>query len=152
MARWYQQIFGGDFYLEIQDHGSPEDRIVNVEIARIAQELNIDLIATNDAHYLTKQDVEAHDALLCVLTGKLISDEKRLRYTGTEYIKSEDEMMRLFADHLDASTVKQAVLNTSEVADKVEDYDILGHYQMPRFPIPDAVSYTHLTLPTICSV
>ena len=149
VARWYQQIFGGDFYLEIQDHGSPEDRIVNVEIARIAQELNIDLIATNDAHYLTKQDVEAHDALLCVLTGKLISDEKRLRYTGTEYIKSEEEMMRLFADHLDASTVKQAVLNTSAVADKVEDYDILGHYQMPRFPIPDghdAVSYlTHVT-------
>ena len=149
VARWYQQIFGGDFYLEIQDHGSPEDRIVNVEIARIAQELNIDLIATNDAHYLTKQDVEAHDALLCVLTGKLISDEKRLRYTGTEYIKSEEEMMRLFADHLDASTVKQAVLNTSEVADKVEDYDILGHYQMPRFPIPDghdAVSYlSHVT-------
>ena len=149
VARWYQEIFGGDFYLEIQDHGSPEDRIVNVEIARIAQELNIDLIATNDAHYLTKQDVEAHDALLCVLTGKLISDEKRLRYTGTEYIKSEEEMMRLFADHLDASTVKQAVLNTSAVADKVEDYDILGHYQMPRFPIPDghdAVSYlTHVT-------
>ena len=149
VARWYQEIFGGDFYLEIQDHGSPEDRIVNVEIARIAQELNIDLIATNDAHYLTKQDVEAHDALLCVLTGKLISDEKRLRYTGTEYIKSEEEMMRLFADHLDASTVKQAVLNTSAVADKVENYDILGHYQMPRFPIPDghdAVSYlTHVT-------
>ncbi|MGB1415883.1 MAG: DNA polymerase III subunit alpha [Synechococcus sp.] len=144
VAAWYQGVFGDDFYLEIQDHGSPEDRIVNVEIARIAQELGINLVATNDAHYLSKQDVEAHDALLCVLTGKLISDEKRLRYTGTEYIKTEDEMLRLFADHLDPDVVRQAVQNTVAVAEKVEDYDILGHYQMPRFPIPeghDAVSY-----------
>lgn len=144
VAAWYQGVFGDDFYLEIQDHGSPEDRIVNVEIARIAQELGINLVATNDAHYLSKQDVEAHDALLCVLTGKLISDEKRLRYTGTEYIKTEEEMLRLFADHLDPKTVRQAVQNTVSVAEKVEDYDILGHYQMPRFPIPeghDAVSY-----------
>ena len=144
VASWYKEIFGDDFYLEIQDHGSPEDRIVNVEINKIAKELGIGLIATNDAHYLSKQDVEAHDALLCVLTGKLISDEKRLRYTGTEYIKTEDEMLRLFADHLDAETVHKAVENTVAVAEKVEDYDILGHYQMPRFPIPeghDAVSY-----------
>ena len=92
VARWYQEVVGDDFYLEIQDHGSPEDRIVNVEIVKIAAELGIELVATNDAHYLSKQDVEAHDALLCVLTGKLISDEKRLRYTGTEYIKTEEEM------------------------------------------------------------
>ena len=144
VARWYQEVFGDDFYLEIQDHGSPEDRIVNVEIVRIAQELGIQVVATNDAHYLTRNDVEAHDALLCVLTGKLISDEKRLRYTGTEYLKSEEEMGRLFADHLDPAVVKQAIANTVSVADKVEDYDILGRYQMPRFPIPEGhtpVSY-----------
>jgi DNA polymerase-3 subunit alpha len=102
------------------------------------------LVATNDAHYLTKQDVEAHDALLCVLTGKLISDEKRLRYTGTEYIKTEEEMGRLFTDHLDPDVVQKAITNTAKVAEKVEDYDILGKYQMPRFPIPDghtAVTY-----------
>ena len=101
-------------------------------------------MATNDAHYLTKQDVEAHDALLCVLTGKLISDEKRLRYTGTEYIKTEEEMGRLFTDHLDPDVVQKAITNTATVAEKVEDYDILGKYQMPRFPIPDghtAVTY-----------
>ena len=63
VARWYQSVFGEDFYLEIQDHGSPEDRIVNSEIVKIAEELDIQLVATNDAHYLTKQDVEAHDAL-----------------------------------------------------------------------------------------
>ncbi|PTU01805.1 DNA polymerase III subunit alpha, partial [Pseudomonas sp. HMWF031] len=137
VARWYQEVFGDDFYLEIQDHGSPEDRIVNVEIVKIAQELGIQLVATNDAHYLTSNDVEAHDALLCVLTGKLISDEKRLRYTGTEYLKSEEEMGRLFADHLDPAVVQQAIANTVSVAEKVEDYDILGRYQMPRFPIPE---------------
>ena len=137
VARWYQQTFGDDFYLEIQDHGSPEDRIVNVEIVRIAKELGIPLIATNDAHYLTRNDVEAHDALLCVLTGKLISDVKRLRYTGTEYLKSEEEMLRLFADHLEPDVVAEAISNTIQVAEKVEDYDILGRYQMPRFPIPE---------------
>ena len=121
VARWYQQLFGEDFYLEIQDHGSPEDRIVNTEIVRIATELGIALIATNDAHNLTRNDVEAHDALLCVLTGKLVSDEKRLRYTGTEYIKSESEMLALFADHLEPAVVAVAVANTALVADKVED-------------------------------
>ncbi|WP_411871997.1 DNA polymerase III subunit alpha [Vulcanococcus limneticus] len=144
VARWYQGVFGDDFYLEIQDHGSPEDRIVNVEMARISKELGIPLIATNDAHYLTRNDVEAHDALLCVLTGKLVTDEKRLRYTGTEYIKSEPQMLRLFADHLEPEVVADAVANTAKVAEKVEDYDILGRYQMPRFPIPEGhtpVSY-----------
>ncbi|WP_115126082.1 DNA polymerase III subunit alpha [Synechococcus sp. GEYO] len=137
VARWYQSVFGDDFYLEIQDHGSPEDRIVNVEIVKIARELGIKVVATNDAHYLTRNDVEAHDALLCVLTGKLISDEKRLRYTGTEYLKSEEEMGHLFADHLEPEVVQEAIANTVAVAEKVEDYDILGRYQMPRFPIPD---------------
>tara|TARA_B100000029_G_scaffold126737_1_gene120396 strand:+ start:69 stop:3584 length:3516 start_codon:yes stop_codon:yes gene_type:complete len=146
VARWYQEVFGKDFYLEVQDHGSPEDRIVNVEIVNIAKELGIELIATNDAHYLSKNDVEAHDALLCVLTGKLISDEKRLRYTGTEYIKSEQEMGRLFADHLEPDVLQEAIANTAAVAEKVEEYSILGSYQMPRFPIPEghsAVSYLH---------
>ncbi len=144
VARWYQQTFGDDFYLEIQDHGGIEDRIVNTEIARIGDELGIELIATNDAHYLSANDVEAHDALLCVLTGKLISDEKRLRYTGTEYIKGEAEMLTLFGDHLPPLVVERAVANTAKVAEKVEAYDILGRYQMPRFPIPEghtAVSY-----------
>ena len=144
VARFYQGLFGADFYLEIQDHGSPEDRIVNGEIVRIAAELGIELIATNDAHYLSSADVEAHDALLCVLTGKLVTDEKRLRYTGTEYIKSEAQMGRLFADHLEPDVTARAIANTARVAEKVEAYDILGRQQMPRFPIPDghtAVSY-----------
>ncbi len=136
VASWYLDVFGDDFYLEIQDHGSHEDRIVNVEMARISSELGIDLIATNDAHYLTSNDVESHDALLCILTGKLITDEKRLRYTGTEYIKSEEEMGKLFADHLDKNIIKQAINNTTLISKKVEKYEILGTYRMPRFPIP----------------
>ena len=113
-------------------------------MARISAELAIPLIATNDAHYLTSNDVEAHDALLCVLTGKLITDEKRLRYTGTEYIKSEAEMAQLFADHLEPEVIADAIASTARVAEKVEDYNILGRQQMPRFPIPEGytpVSY-----------
>lgn len=146
IAIWYRDVFAEDFYLEIQDHGSPEDRIVNTGIAKLAAELDIEIIATNDAHYLSGLDVEAHDALLCVLTGKLISDQKRLRYTGTEFIKSRAEMELLFADHLEASVVEKALDNTVKVANKVEEYDILGRYQMPNFPIPDGhTSVSYLT-------
>ncbi|ABX08630.1 DNA polymerase III subunit alpha [Prochlorococcus marinus] len=137
VASWYKKVFGDDFYLEIQDHGSVEDRIVNTGICRIAKELNIELIATNDAHYLTKDDVEAHDALLCVLTGKLISEEKRLRYTGTEYLKSEEEMGKLFSDHIESNIIQEAINNTVTVSEKVEEYNILGTYKMPQFPVPD---------------
>ncbi len=140
IARWYQETFGEDFYLEIQDHGSIEDRIVNVEIVRIAKELDIEIVATNDAHYLSKNDVESHDALLCVLTGKLVSEEKRLRYTGTEYIKSREEMQQLFLDHLDKDIILKAINNSLSVADKIEEYSILGNYKMPRFPIPKDTS------------
>jgi DNA polymerase-3 subunit alpha len=114
VAAWYQEVFGADFYLEIQDHGGIEDRIVNVEMARIGAELGIPLIATNDDHYLSVGDVEAHDALLCVLTGKLITDEKRLRYTGTEYIRSEDELfakLPIGALSLAGGTTSYAALN-----------------------------------------
>ena len=137
IAAWYRDCFADDFYLEIQDHGSYEDRIVNCEIVKIAREQGIELIATNDAHYLSNADVEAHDALLCVLTGKLVREENRLRYTGTEYLKSADEMAYLFQDHLDPDVIERAIANTLAVAEKVETYDILGKQQMPHFPIPE---------------
>ena len=137
VAAWYKEVLGDDFYLEIQDHGSIEDRIVNSEIVKISEELDIKIIATNDAHYLSKNDIEAHDALICVLTGKLISDHKRLRYTGTEYIKSEEEMRSLFTDHLDNNVINSAIENTVKLSNKVEEYNILGTYKMPNFPIPD---------------
>ena len=136
VAQWYKDLLGDDFYLEIQDHGSPEDRIVNVEIVRIAKELDIKVVATNDSHFISCVDVEAHDALLCIQTGKLITEDKRLRYSGTEYLKSEEEMCRLFRDHLPPEIIQDAVSRTQEVADKVEDYNILGNPQIPNFPIP----------------
>ncbi|MEM9907867.1 MAG: DNA polymerase III subunit alpha, partial [Cyanobacteria bacterium P01_D01_bin.44] len=137
VAQWYKALFGDDYYLEIQDHGSQEDRIVNVEIVRIAQELDIKIIATNDSHFISCLDVEAHDALLCIQTGKLVTEDKRLRYSGTEYLKSADEMRRLFRDHLSQEIIDKAVATTVEVADKVEDYDVLGNPQIPNFPVPE---------------
>ena len=91
-------------------------------------------------------DVEAHDALLCVLTGKLISDEKRLRYTGTEYIKSESEMLELFKDHIDDESIIEAVNNTVEISQKVEEFDLFGNYRMPKFPLTENIdSFSFLT-------
>ncbi|MBD2021567.1 DNA polymerase III subunit alpha [Leptolyngbya sp. FACHB-36] len=135
-AQWYKDLFGGDYYLEIQDHGLPEERVVNPEIVRIARELDIKLVATNDSHYISCYDVEAHDALLCIQTGKLISEDKRLRYTGTEYLKSAEEMSRLFRDHLPQDIVQEAIANTLEVAAKIEPYTILGEPRIPDYPVP----------------
>ncbi|MBD2606070.1 trans-splicing intein-formed DNA polymerase III subunit alpha N-terminal partner DnaE-N [Scytonema hofmannii FACHB-248] len=136
VAQWYKEVFGDDFYLEIQDHGSQEDRIVNVEIVKIARELGIKLVATNDSHYISCFDVEAHDALLCIQTGKLISEDKRMRYSGTEYLKSAEEMSQLFRDHLPDDVIAEAINTTEEVADKVEPYQIMDEPRIPTPPIP----------------
>ncbi|AFY77588.1 DNA-directed DNA polymerase III PolC [Pleurocapsa sp. PCC 7327] len=136
VAQWYKKVFGDDYYLEIQDHGYPEDRVVNVEIVKIARELNIKIIATNDSHFTSCYDVEAHDALLCIQTGKLIQEEKRLRYSGTEYVKSPEEMRQLFRDHLPDQVIEEAINNTLEVANKIEPYKILGEPRIPDYPVP----------------
>ncbi len=136
IARWYKQVFGDDYYLEIQDHGSQEDRIVNVEIVKIARELDIKIVATNDSHFISCYDVEAHDALLCIQTGKLIAEDNRMRYSGTEYLKSVEEMKQLFRDHLPEDVIEEAIATTVEVADKVEPYQIMGEPRIPNYPIP----------------
>jgi DNA polymerase III subunit alpha len=136
VAQWYKDVFGDDYYLEIQDHGSQEDRIVNVETVKIARELGIKFIATNDSHFISCFDVEAHDALLCIQTGKLIIEDKRMRYSGTEYLKSAEEMQQLFRDHLPDDVIEEAIAITEEVADKVEPYNIMGEPQIPTPPIP----------------
>ncbi|MBN3926920.1 DNA polymerase III subunit alpha [Nostoc sp. NMS4] len=136
VAQWYKDVFGDDYYLEIQDHGSQEDRIVNVEIVKIARELGIKIVATNDSHFISCFDVEAHDALLCIQTGKLIIEDKRMRYSGTEYLKSGEEMQQLFRDHLPDDVIVEAIATTEEVADKVEPYHIMGEPQIPTPPIP----------------
>jgi DNA polymerase III subunit alpha len=136
VAKWYHDRFGEDYYLEIQDHGSQEDRVVNVEIVKIARELGIKVIATNDSHFISCYDVEAHDALLCIQTGQLIREDKRMRYSGTEYLKSAEEMSQLFRDHLPDDVIAEAIANTLEVAEKVQPYNILGEPRIPDFPIP----------------
>ncbi len=136
VAKWYKDVFGDDYYLEIQDHGSAEDRIVNVEIVKIARELDIKIIATNDSHFISCYDVEAHDALLCIQTGKLITEDKRLRYSGTEYLKSAAEMKQLFRDHLSEDVIEDAIANTLEIAEKVQPYNIMDEPRIPDYPVP----------------
>ncbi len=144
VAAWYQEHFGDDYYLEIQDHGYPENRVVNVEICKIAKELDIKVIATNDSHFTSCMDVEAHDALLCIQTGKLISDEKRLRYSGMEYFKSYDEMKQLFRDHLEDDVIEEALANTLKVAAKVKPYDLMRDPSAANYPIPEGhTAYTY---------
>ncbi|MEQ9549157.1 MAG: DNA polymerase III subunit alpha [Coleofasciculus sp. G3-WIS-01] len=140
LAKWYKEVFGDDYYLEIQDHGSIEDRIVNVEIVEIARELEIKIVATNDSHFISCYDVEAHDALLCMQTSKLIAEDKRMRYSGTEYLKSAEEMAQLFRDHLPFGVIQEAIANTLEVAEKVKRYDIMGEPRIPDYPVPQGHS------------
>ncbi|NET40913.1 DNA polymerase III subunit alpha [Okeania sp. SIO2B3] len=137
VAKWYKDLFGEDYYLEIQDHGFSEDRVVNTGIVKIAEKLKIKIVATNDSHFISCRDVEAHDALLCINTKKLITQEKRMRYSGTEYLKSAKEMKQLFRDHLENEVIEEAIANTLEVANKVEKYEgILGEPRIPDYPIP----------------
>lgn len=136
VAQWYKKVFADDYYLEIQDHGSVEDRLVNVELVKIARELEIKIVATNDSHFISCYDVEAHDALLCIQTGKLIAEDNRMRYSGTEYLKSAQEMARLFRDHLPDDVIQEAIANTLEVADKVKHYEIMGEPRIPNYPVP----------------
>ncbi|MCU0533682.1 MAG: DNA polymerase III subunit alpha [Hydrococcus sp. Prado102] len=136
VAKWYKKVFGDDYYLEIQDHGYQEDRIVNVQIVKIAREFGIKIIATNDSHFTSCYDVEAHDALLCIQTAKLIIDEKRLRYSGTEYLKSPEEMRQLFCDHLNDEIIEDAIANTIEISEKIEVYKVLGEPRIPDYPVP----------------
>ncbi|XWK87620.1 MAG: DNA polymerase III subunit alpha [Phormidium sp.] len=144
-AKWYQDIFKDDYYLEIQDHGYLEDRIVNVEIVKIAQELGIKVVATNDSHFTGCSDVDAHDALLCINTGQKLIEEQRMRYSGTEYLKSPDEMAQLFRDHLPDEVIKEAINNTLEVANKVKKYEIFNEPRLPDYPVPpDHTASTYL--------
>ena len=112
----YEEIFGkGNFFLELQDHGIPEQQTVNQALMRMSQETGIELVATNDIHYTYAEDARAHDILLCIQTGKKLADEDRMRYEGGQYyIKSEEEMKKLFPYAL------QALENTQKIADRCD--------------------------------
>jgi DNA polymerase-3 subunit alpha len=131
-AEEYKEIFGDDFYLEIQDHHIPEEQFVYPQVYELAKEMNIPVIATNDNHYLYHGDHEAHDILLCLQTGKDRDDPNRLRY-GTEdlYLKSPDEMFQLFKDKM------QVLERTLEIEEKIDLNIDFDKRHLPVFPIPN---------------
>ena len=126
-------IFGPEhFYLELQDHGIPEQREVNRGLLRIAQETGLPLVATNDAHYLTREDSELQDVLLCIQTGKTLDDPNRMRFETQEfYLKSEGEMRALFP------ALPEALENTQRIADRCKVEFEFNHYHLPAFTPPD---------------
>ncbi len=133
-------IFGeGNYYLELQDHGMPEQQVVNTGVMRLSKELGIPMVATNDSHYIMAEDAEAHDVLLCIQTGKLLKDEDRMRYDGGQYyLKSAEEMAKLFPYAL------EALENTNKIADMCDVEIVFGEQKLPKFDVPegyDAFSY-----------
>ena len=129
----YEEIFGkGNFFLELQDHGLPEQKQVNQALLRMSRELHIELVATNDIHYTYAEDVKPHDILLCLQTGKRLSDEGRMRYEGGQYfVKSPEEMAQLFPYAL------QALENTQKIADRCNVEIEFGVTKLPKYDVPD---------------
>ena len=161
VAKWHHNVFGEDYYLEIQNNGVKEQVMVNQKIIQIARRLNIPIVATNDAHYLKKEDAYNHEVLLCIQTGKRITDEDRMRFETDElYVKSPEEMSEYFKNFPDA------IENTVKIAEKCNVEFEFGHTILPNYDVPEeyathydyfkklcddgikTVSYTHLTLPT----
>ena len=129
----YQEIFGkGNFFLELQDHGLQEQKLVNQSLLRMSKETGIDLVATNDIHYTYAEDEKPHDMLLCIQTGKKLSDENRMRYEGGQYyIKSEEEMKELFP------YAQEALENTQKIADRCHVEIEFGVTKLPKYDVPE---------------
>lgn len=142
----YEACFGkGNFFLEMQDHGIPEQKLVNTELLKLSKETGIELVVTNDVHYTYKEDVDSHDILLCLQTGKKLSDEDRMRYVGGQYyVKSEEEMKALFP------YAWEAVENTQRIADRCHVEIEFGVTKLPKFEVPEGYdSWTYLN--KLCS-
>ncbi len=140
-ARKYESCFGkGNFFLEMQDHGIPDQKTVNTVLLRMSRELDIPLVVTNDVHYTCAEDEKPHDILLCIQTGKKLADEDRMRYVGGQYyVKSEEEMKGLFP------YAWEAVENTQRIADRCHVDIEFGVTRLPRYVVPDGhTSWTYL--------
>ena len=139
-VRWFKEVFGDDYYLELQRHKAtvpnanhdtyPMQQEVNAELLKIAKELNVKVVCSNDVHFVNEEDAEAHDRLICVSTGKKLN-EKRMLYSKQEWMKTQQEMNDIFAD------VPEALSNTLELLDKTEFYSIDHEPILPNFPLPD---------------
>ena len=137
----YEEVFGkGNFFLEMQDHGIPAQRIVNPQLMRMSEETGIELVCTNDCHYTRAEDADAHDILLCIQTGKKVSDENRLRYEGGQYyVKSEAEMAALFP------YARKALENTQKIADRCQVEIRFHELKLPKYEVPEGyTSWTYL--------
>lgn len=136
VALRYQDIFGkGNFFLELQDHGIPEQQTVNQQLLRMHRETGINLVATNDVHYTMAEDAEPHDVLLCLQTQKKLSDENRMRYEGGQYyVKSPEEMARLFPYAL------EALENTHKIAERCHVEIEFGVTKLPKYDVPDGLT------------
>ncbi|MEW4412926.1 DNA polymerase III subunit alpha [Clostridium sp. AN503] len=132
-ALHYQEIFGkGNFFLELQDHGIPTQKTVNQGLLRLSRDLEMDLVATNDIHYILAEDAKPHDILLCIQTGKKVSDENRMRYEGGQYYcKSEEEMRALFP------YAQEAIDNTHKIAERCNVEIEFGVTKLPKYEVPE---------------
>ena len=135
-ARKFEDCFGkGNYFLELQDHGIPAQKTVNAALLSMSKELDIPLVATNDVHYTYAEDAQPHDILLCLQTGKRLSDENRMRYEGGQYyVKSEEEMKGLFP------YAWEAVENTQRIADRCHVEIEFGKYKVPHYEVPDGMN------------
>jgi len=128
----YKEIFGDDYYLELMDHGLPEQKQVNEVLIRLSQRSGVKLIATNDVHFIHKNDYEAHKILIKLNTGKDGDDDHGLHYSGEEYLKSPEQMALIF------NQVPEAITNTMEIVDKVENYSLKNkNLLLPHYPLPE---------------
>ena len=143
----YQNIFGvDDFYLELQDHGIYEQKIVNKALVNLSKDTGAKLICTNDIHYTYKGDAEAHDVLICIQTNAKVKDENRMKYANEAfYVKSPSEMEELFAD------VPSALSNTKEIADKCNVDIIFGEKKLPRYDIPKDFNTSYEYIVFLCN-
>jgi DNA polymerase-3 subunit alpha len=130
-VQWFKKVFGDDYYLELQNHGIPEQKIANEGLLRLAEKNRIKTIATNDVHFINKEDKDAHHILICLNTGKDVDDKTAMHYSGQEFLKSPDEMAALFPGH------PEVISNTMEIAEKVEEFDIHQDILLPKFPVPE---------------
>ena len=133
VALRYRDLFGaGNYYIELQDHKLPEQPSVNSELIRLSKETGIPLVATNDTHYLTREDSRIHDVLLCIQTGKSVDDPDRMKFETNEfYLKSEEEMLSLFPN------CPEAITNSQLIADQCKLDFAFGNYHLPEFSLPE---------------
>ena len=141
-----ERIFGkGNFFLELQNHGIPDQQLVNAQLIKMSNETGIELVCTNDVHYIKAEDAEPHDALLCIQTGKKLSDKDRMRYEGGQfYLKSEEEMRELFGN------VPEALENTAKIADRCEVSIEFGKTKLPAYDVPEGYEGAEAYLRTLC--